>query len=90
VNLRATIQEATAIFILPEDHDALWNLASHHPTIKQVTFYSLPIFAKHFQYGYKEVIVHARNLEGTWGDLVRVADSIPGEMAVSIPDPWLE
>jgi hypothetical protein len=90
VNLQATIQEATSTFIVAADHDALWNLASHHPDVKQIHFFSPPVFAKHFQHGYKEVVVHARNLQAVWDNLADVADRIPGEMAVSIPDPWLE
>lgn len=90
VNLQATINEATALFILPEDHQQLWNLASRHPTVREVHFFSLPVFMKHFQHGYKEVVVHARNLQANWDYMVDLADRIPGEMAVSIPDPWLE
>lgn len=65
------------------------DLASRHPVVKQIHFFSAPIFRKHFQHGNADVIRDARLLEAIWGDLAKVADEIPGEMAVSIPDPWL-
>lgn len=90
VNLKDTIQSTTAAFIRAEDIQELMHLAGRHPTVKQLHFISLPVFAKHFQDGYKEVVSNARNLEATWGYLSEVADSVPGELAVSIPDPWLD
>lgn len=90
VNLQNTIQSTTMAFVRAEDVQELMNLARRHPTIKQLHFFNRPIFGKHHQQGYKEVVYNARNLEATWAYLSEVADSIPGQLEVSIPDPWLE
>ena len=89
VNLKTTIQAACEPFIRPEEHQTLWSLASQHPTVRQIHFFAAPIFTKHFQHGYADVVHNARNLEAIWSQLSKVADSIPGELSVSIPEPWL-
>jgi hypothetical protein len=90
VRLKEAIQEATKSFIRPEDGDELMNLASRHPNVKQLHFFNLPIFHKGHITGYTEDVRVARNLDNVWADLLASADAIGGELAVSIPDPWLD
>jgi hypothetical protein len=89
VRLRDTIQETTAAFIRPEDGDELMNLASRHPNVKQIHFFNLPIFHKGHVTGYREDVRVARTLDNVWSDLLASADAVGGELAPSIPEPWI-
>jgi hypothetical protein len=90
VNLQNVIQNTTEAFILKEDINHVMQLAMRHPSVKQIHHHHVPIFVKHWDTGYAEDIRSARTLDIIWSQLVEVADSIPGELEVSIPQPWLD
>lgn len=90
VRLKKAIQEATSAFIQEEDAHDLFQIAARHPTVRTILWMQLPSFVKQAIAGYSHDIREARLLQAVWSDLQSSADAIGGELAVSIPDPWLE
>jgi hypothetical protein len=90
VNLQNVIQSTTEAFILKEDIQHVMQLAMRHPNVRQIHHHNIPFFFKHSGTSYADDVRPARTLDIIWGQLVEAADSIPGELEVSIPAPWLE
>jgi hypothetical protein len=90
VNLQNVIQSTTEAFILKEDIQHVMQLAMRHPNVRQIHHHNIPFFFKHSGTSYADDVRTARTLDIIWGQLVEAADSIPGQLEVSIPQPWLE
>jgi hypothetical protein len=89
VAFQTTVKSSTAAFINPEDIHDLMQIAGRHPAVRQLRAFSVPSFAKVFGRGYEDAINSARMLPVIWSQLIEAADTIPGKLSVSIPDPWL-
>jgi hypothetical protein len=89
VAFQTTVKSSTAAFINPEDIHDLMQIAGRHPAVRQLRTFSVPSFAKVFGRGYEDAINSARMLPVISSQLIEAADTIPGKLSVSIPDPWL-
>jgi hypothetical protein len=84
------IANVTSAFVLPEDVGFVTSVASRHPTFRQLSAWSPPLFAEDHIRGWSDATSLARHLDLIWQQLLETAEAIPHEFApVSIPDPWL-